>query len=153
MNLDQVKERALHHFELADEQTRSAAFWATAFQWGIPILSAFVTAAASGELVVGEVNLKNYLVWFSLVLTIMTIANTVARPAEGFRIAAQYANKFWGFIAQLDIDIEEIKLQTVDSEEQKRLANAYASKKIEELAKLVEGFNAGFLPAQPSQER
>jgi hypothetical protein len=148
MALEKIRERASYHFNLADKQTRSAARWATLFRWGIPILSAFITAAVSGELMLYDFNLKDYVVWFALLLTLMTVANSVARPSDHFRNGAIYANRFWAFITALDIGIEEIDNQNVDAETKKRLASAYIAKKNNELANLIDEFNSTFLPAQ-----
>src|SRR3712207_122996 len=94
---DDILSRADFHFNQADKETKRAAWWAAAFKWTIPILSAIVTAIVSGGLIIFGNDLKFLGVWAGLILTILTIANSIAKPAEAFRIAANYANRFEKF--------------------------------------------------------
>lgn len=140
-----------YHFDQASREVKRSAFWATLFKWGIPILSAIVTAVLAGKLMIGEVNLEVTGVWLSLLVTIMTVANSVARPGQAFRDAAMYANKFRAFGIALKVGMDRIRNTSAQEHEKNKAVSDYLDEKNKELAQLISDYNGAFIPSQPDK--
>jgi hypothetical protein len=73
---DDIMDNVNDHCKQTEKEDKSASWWATALRWSIPILSAIVTV------VIGKANLENTGIWLSLLVTILTTANSIVCHGE-----------------------------------------------------------------------
>lgn len=123
-------------------------------QWGIPILSAILTAIASGRLGIDDSKLNLITFWLGLIITILTVANSTIRPAERFARSAAFYNEFSAFRTSFILERKNISLSGMDSGKEMVIVNEFLMKKEKELAELVSRLNSSFMPvSRQSPER
>ena len=138
----EISDRVKYHIGTTKSQSRLYHWLSLSLQWGIPLLSAVLTAFASGR--VGS-DLERMTFWMGGVITILTVANSTIHPSTRFEFAKKYANKFWDFQIDLILDMDKLA-QEDDEVEKNEKINRLLQRKNKELCSLIEEFNQGPSP-------
>lgn len=139
--------------------TRAGSGLARNFWWlswtfliSIPLLSALITVVAALNKADGGWN--SYLLWMGGILTLITTFNSVFKPGERFKEAAEYVNQFG--LKTKQFQLEKLRIESVADGSQTVKLFDFLEKIVLETTELVNKYNewvGKILESHPSSQK